>query len=60
MVTSEGREIGKVDALLIDRQTHQLRYVVLSHDENDASIAIPWQTLYFDSSLVQLVFYTYS
>jgi hypothetical protein len=60
VVTAEGEEIGSVDALLIDRRTNQLRYVLLSGEESEASIAIPWQALYFDSALARLVFYTYT
>jgi hypothetical protein len=60
VVTAEGTEIGCVNALLIDRRTNQLRYVILAREGSDASIAIPWQTLYFDSALARLVFYTYS
>lgn len=64
VVTAEGTEIGKVEALLVDRKTLQLRYVMLTcgqdHAAPGAAVAIPWQSLYFDSSLARLVFYTYS
>jgi sporulation protein YlmC with PRC-barrel domain len=64
VVTAEGRRIGTVDALLIDRKTRQLRYVILEEKANlsakTAAIAIPWQALYFDSAMARLVFYTYS
>ncbi|HYD80444.1 MAG TPA: PRC-barrel domain-containing protein [Paucimonas sp.] len=64
VVTAEGRRIGTVDALLIDRKTRQLRYVILEEKTNraprTAAIAIPWQALYFDSAMARLVFYTYS
>lgn len=77
VVTAEGRRIGTVDALLIDRKTRQLRYVILDDNAErmsssangvaggagiakSAAIAIPWQALYFDSSMARLVFYTYS
>lgn len=68
VVTAEGRRIGTVDALLIDRKTRQLRYVILEDSANrsngglakSAAIAIPWQALYFDSAMARLVFYTYS
>ena len=65
-MTADGRRIGKVDALLVDRQTRQLRYVILEDKTNrteepaTAAIAIPWQALYFDSAMARLVFYTYS
>lgn len=68
-MTAEGRRIGTVDALLIDRKTRQLRYVILDEKASRASgtnggktaaIAIPWQALYFDSAMARLVFYTYS
>ncbi|HEX2530808.1 MAG TPA: PRC-barrel domain-containing protein [Burkholderiaceae bacterium] len=60
VVTAEGREIGKVESLLIDRRTHQLRYVLLARRKKSAVIAIPWHALYFDSSMARLVFYTYN
>lgn len=68
VVTAEGRRIGTVDALLIDRKTRQLRYVILEDKGNrsngtaikTAAIAIPWQALYFDSAMARLVFYTYN
>ncbi len=61
VVTAVGAKIGEVDALLIDRRTHRLRYVIVTPTANDdASVMIPWQSLYFDSSLGRLVFYTYS
>jgi len=66
VVTAEGRSIGSVEALLIDRKTRQLRYVVLGdrpHGEDgapSATVAIPWQALYFDSATARLVFYTFS
>ncbi|WP_019140416.1 PRC-barrel domain-containing protein [Noviherbaspirillum massiliense] len=58
VVTVDGEEIGEVDHLMVDKYTHQLRYVMLSSGASGATIAIPWQTLYFDSSRSQLVFYT--
>jgi hypothetical protein len=61
VVTAIGSRIGEVDALLIDRRTHRLRYVIVNPEAgNDASVMIPWQSLYFDSALGRLVFYTYS
>jgi len=61
VITADGCEIGQVDALLVDKKTHRLRYVVLSSKTaEDASVVIPWQALYFDSALSRLVFYTFS
>ena len=61
VVTAAGVEIGEVDALLVDRKTHRVRYVVVSgNSQHEASVTIPWQALYFDSALGRLVFYTYS
>jgi hypothetical protein len=46
--------------LIIDVRTHQLRYVMLSNGkEGSAEIALPWKTLYFDSAMARLVFYTW-
>jgi hypothetical protein len=60
VVTANGESIGKVEHLMIDLQTHQLRYVLLSgRTRRSAQIAIPWNTLYFDSATAQLVFYTW-
>jgi hypothetical protein len=58
VVTIDGERIGEVDHLMVDRYTQQLRYVMLSCGNASAAIAIPWQTLYFDSSRAELVFYT--
>lgn len=64
VVTAEGEELGNVESLLIERKTRQLRYVMLSRKPgqagSSASVAIPWQALYFDSATACLVFYTYS
>jgi hypothetical protein len=60
VVTAEGKKIGSVDALLIDKRTNKLRYVMLSRTGSSASVAIPWHTLYFDSAMARLVFYTFS
>jgi hypothetical protein len=61
VVTGAGAEIGEVDALLVDRKTHRLRYVVvLRRGSSAASVMVPWQSLYFDSALGRLVFYTYN
>jgi hypothetical protein len=60
VVTADGATIGKVEHLMIDLHTHQLRYVVLSgRTRRSAEIAIPWNTLYFDSATARLVFYTW-
>ena len=60
VVTANGEAIGNVEHLMIDLQTHQLRYVLLSTSARaGAEIAIPWNTLYFDSATARLVFYTW-
>ena len=40
--------------------TLQLRYVVVAPNQGKAPIVIPWQALYFDSTRVRLVYYTFS
>jgi len=65
VVTADGSHIGTVDALLIDRKSRQLRYVLLdergsARKASSAAVAIPWHALYFDSAMARLVFYTYS
>jgi len=59
VVTATGMMIGRVETLLIDRRTRQLRYVTVLSGNNDASIAIPWHTLYFDAALARLIFFTF-
>lgn len=60
VVTATGEAIGKVQQLMIDLQTQQLRYVLLAgKGRRGAEIAIPWKTLYFDSAMARLVFYTW-
>lgn len=60
VVTANGETIGRVEQLIIDVRTHQLRYVMLSCAEHHgAEIALPWKTLYFDSAMARLVFYTW-
>lgn len=58
-MTASGEIIGKVESILVDVKTRQLRYVMLSPRLASASVAIPWHALYFDSALARLVFYTY-
>lgn len=58
VVTVDGEKIGAVEYLLIDKQTQQLRYVMLAAGDAGTTIAIPWQTLYFDAARAELVFYT--
>lgn len=60
VMTATGELIGKVQSILIDMKTRQLRYVMLSTRRGRATVAIPWHTLYFDSALARLVFYTYA
>ena len=47
-------------AVLVDVRSRQLRYVIVAPQHGKANVVIPWQALYFDSSLVRLVYYTYS
>lgn len=58
VVTSCGQKIGIVDHLMVDVLTNQLRYVMLAPKRHGAVVAIPWQALYFDAAMAQLVFYT--
>lgn len=58
VVTAAGQRIGRVDHLMVDAFTHQLRYIVLSHRKSRAAVAIPWHSLYFDAAQGKLVFYT--
>lgn len=59
VVTTDGAMIGKVDGLMVDAASHRPRYVLLnSRRRHKGAIAIPWQSLYFDSTLAHLVFYT--
>jgi len=58
VVTSDGQKIGIVDHLMVDAATSQLRYVMLAPKRRGAVVAIPWQALYFDAAMAQLVFYT--
>jgi hypothetical protein len=60
VVTGAGESIGSVKSILVDSKTRQLRYVMTSSGKGDASVALPWHALYFDSVLARLVFYTYS
>jgi PRC-barrel domain len=59
VVTAIGERIGRVDHLMVDALTHQLRYVVLARRRNGAVVALPWHALYFDSAGARLVFYTW-
>lgn len=60
VVTATGERLGRVDYLIVDAQTHQMRYVVLGRRRHGATVALPWHTLYFDSAAAQLVFYTWA
>jgi hypothetical protein len=60
VVTATGQSMGRVKSVLVDVRSRQLRFVVVSSQSGKASVVIPWQALYFDSSLVRLVYYTYS
>jgi hypothetical protein len=60
VVTASGQLIGEVRQLIIDARTLQLRYVLVAgRRKRCAEIAIPWKTLYFDSAMARLVFYTW-
>lgn len=60
VVTVDGDMLGRVDGLVVDTLTHKPRFVTLSTALVPAClVAIPWQSLYFDSTLAHLVFYTY-
>jgi hypothetical protein len=60
VVTAAGQLIGEVRELMIDAQTLQLCYVLIAGKRKRcAEIAIPWKTLYFDSAMARLVFYTW-
>ena len=60
VVTAAGQSLGRVQSVLIEMRSRQLRYVVLAPHQGKSSVVIPWQALYFDSTLVRLVYYTYS
>lgn len=60
VVTAEGQQLGKVDGLVVDVASHKPKFVTLRGERRGATLAIPWQSLYFDSTLAQLVFYTYA
>jgi hypothetical protein len=60
VVTIDGRRLGYVDGLMVDALSHKPRYITLnSRKRHTAALAIPWHSLYFDSTLAHLVFYTY-
>ncbi|WP_158590450.1 PRC-barrel domain-containing protein [Noviherbaspirillum cavernae] len=62
VVTAEGEPIGRVEHLIVDVRTRQVRYVMVAcrKGRRVSRVAIPWKTLYFDSALARLVFYTWS
>ena len=60
VVTAVGQMLGRVVSVLVDARSRQLRYVVVAPKQGKAPIVIPWQSLYFDSTRVRLVYYTYS
>ncbi len=59
VVTANGEMIGRVQHLVVDVRTQQVRYVILGCGRRKAEVAIPWKALYFDSALARLVFYTW-
>lgn len=60
VVTAVGQTLGRVRSVMIDVRSRQLRYVVVAPAQGKAPIVIPWQTLYFDSTRVRLVYYTFT
>ncbi len=60
VVTAVGHPLGRVRSVLVDARSRQLKYVVVAPHQGKAPIVIPWQALYFDSTQVRLVYYTYS
>ena len=60
VVTATGQMMGRVRSVLVDARSRQLRFVTVTPNASKASVTIPWQTLYFDSELVRLVYYTFS
>ena len=60
VVTATGQTMGRVRSVLVDARSRQLRFVTVTPNASKASVTIPWQTLYFDSELVRLVYYTFS
>lgn len=60
VVTATGQAMGRVRSVLVDVRSRQLRFVVVAPQGGKAPVVIPWQALYFDSSLVRLVYYTFS
>lgn len=60
VVTATGQVMGRVRSVLVDVRSRQLRFVVVAPNGGKAPVVIPWQALYFDSSLVRLVYYTFS
>jgi len=60
VVTASGQAMGRVKSVLVDVRSRQLRYVIVASHGSKAPVVIPWQALYFDSSLVRLVYYTFS
>ena len=60
VVTAVGQTLGRVRSVLVDVRSRQLRYIVVAPNQGKAPIVIPWQALYFDSTRVRLVYYTFS
>lgn len=60
VVTATGQLMGRVKSVLVDVRSRQLRFVVVTPHGAKAPVVIPWQALYFDSSMVRLVYYTFS
>jgi PRC-barrel domain len=56
VITLDGNAIGYVDDVIVDVPTRHLRYVMLASNSG-AAMALPWQSLCFDSALASLVFH---
>jgi len=60
VVAADGTRIGSIQALIVDARTRRLRYVAVRchNGHHVAEVDIPWETLYFDSAMARLVYYT--
>jgi ribosomal 30S subunit maturation factor RimM len=52
VVTPKGNLLGKVQTVLVNKKTHQMKFVSLG------KTVLPWSAMYFDSVNSRLVFYT--
>jgi hypothetical protein len=60
VVTAVGQALGRVRSVMVDVHSRQLRYVVVAPGQGKAPIVIPWRALYFDSTRLRLVYYTFT